>query len=84
MSGWSKLKRKIDRRCEITEPWRVHDVRRTCASGMQRIGIDRETIAAVLNHRIEGVTSIYMRDKLEPQKRKAFQAWAGHVTVVVK
>ncbi len=84
MSGWSKLKRKIDRRCEITEPWRVHDVRRTCASGMQRLGVDREVIAACLNHSIPGVTSVYMRDKLEPQKREALQAWAGHVTVVVK
>ncbi len=84
MSGWSKLKRKIDRRCEITEPWRVHDVRRTCASGMQRLGVDREVIAACLNHSIPGVTSVYMRDKLEPQKHEALQAWAGHVTVVVK
>ena len=79
MSGWSKLKRKVDRWCEITEPWRVHDIRRACASGMQRLGVDREVIAACLNHSIPGVTSVYMRDKLEPQKRKALDAWAAHL-----
>ncbi len=84
MSGWSRLKKKVDRRCEIKEPWWVHDLRRTCASGLQRIGVDREVIAACLNHSIPGVTSVYMRDKLEPQKREALQAWAGYVTVVVK
>jgi len=79
MSGWSKLKRNLDRRCAITEPWRIHDLRRTCASGLQRLGVDREVIAAVLNHSIPGITSRYMRDRLEPQKREALNAWADHV-----
>ena len=79
MSGWSKLKRYLDRRCAIQEPWQVHDLRRTCASGMQRIGVEREVIAACLNHSIPGVTSTYMRDRLEPQKREALNAWADHV-----
>lgn len=79
MSGWSKLKLKVDERCEIEMPWRVHDLRRTCASGMQRLGVDREVIAVCLNHAIPGITSVYMRDKLEPQKREALQSWADHV-----
>jgi len=79
MSGWSKLKRKLDSRCKILEPWRVHDLRRTCASGLQRLGFDREVVAACLNHSIPGVTGRYMRDELGPQKRKALHAWADHV-----
>jgi integrase len=79
MSGWGKLKIKLDERCAIEEPWRVHDLRRTTASGMQRLGVDRETIAAVLNHSLPGITSIYMRDRLEPQKREALNLWADHV-----
>jgi len=86
MSGWSKLKRNLDRRCEIAEPWRIHDLRRTAASGMQRLepSIDREVIAAVLNHSIPGVTSRYMKDRLEPQKREALSAWSDHVAGLVR
>ena len=84
MSGWSKLKLKLDKRCEIAEPWRVHDLRRSAASGMQRLGVDRETISVVLNHSISGVTSVYMRDRLEPQKREALKTWADHVGGIVE
>jgi integrase len=84
MSGWSKLKLKVDKRCEIDTPWRVHDLRRSAASGMQRLGVDRETISAVLNHSISGVTSVYMRDRLEPQKREALKTWADHVGGIVE
>ncbi len=84
MSGWSKLKRNLDRRCAIEEPWRIHDLRRSCASGMQRLGVDREVIAACLNHSIPGITSVYMRDRLEPQKREALKTWADHVGGIVE
>jgi integrase len=84
MSGWGKLKLRLDVRCEIEKPWQTHDLRRSCASGLQRLGVDRETISAVLNHSIAGVTGVYMRDRLEPQKREALHVWADHVAEVVR
>jgi hypothetical protein len=63
-------------------PWRLHDLRRTAASGMARMGIPVHVIEAVLNHRsgaISGVAAIYNRHSYLPEKRHALEAWASHV-----
>ena len=46
------------------EPWRVHDLRRTMATGLQRLGVRFEVTEAVLNHvsgARAGVAGIYQR-----------------------
>jgi len=57
---------------------RGHDLRRTAASGMARLGISRDTIARVLNHVERGPrsTSVYDRFDRLPEKRTALEAWA--------
>jgi integrase len=49
VSGWSKCKRELDEQMGAP-PWRLHDLRRTCASGMQRLGVRVEVIERALNH----------------------------------
>ncbi|HEY5129998.1 MAG TPA: tyrosine-type recombinase/integrase [Bradyrhizobium sp.] len=65
------------------KPFVTHDIRRTVASGMQRIGIRFEVIEAVLNHVIAGVAGIYQRDTLLAAKRDALRRWADHVGGIV-
>lgn len=64
---------------------RGHDLRRTAASGMGRLGISRETIARVLNHVDRGprATSVYDRFDRLPEKRIALEAWAREVDRIV-
>src|SRR5215210_4859845 len=69
------------------EPWRLHDLRRTAASGMARLGVPVHVIEAVLNHRsgqISGVAAVYNRHSYLPEKRRALQAWANHVLSLVE
>lgn len=64
------------------EPWRVHDLRRTYATGMQRLGIRFEVTEAVLNHRSgsrSGVAGIYQRHDWRDEKRDALNSWAAHI-----
>jgi integrase len=64
------------------EPWRLHDLRRTVATGMARLGVEPHVVEAVLNHRsgtITGVAAIYNRHSYGPEKRAALEAWAAHV-----
>lgn len=82
MSGWSKMKTELDKIAKI-EPWRLHDLRRTCASGLQDIGVDEQTIRAVLNHAMPGVSAVYMRSTLEPQKGAALAKWADAIAAIV-
>ncbi|MGE3841732.1 MAG: tyrosine-type recombinase/integrase [Vicinamibacterales bacterium] len=63
--------------------WTPHDLRRTCATGMARLGTDRFIIARVLGHVDPSVTSIYDRFERLNEKRGALDAWAEHVGTLV-
>jgi integrase len=67
-------------------PWRVHDLRRTFATGMQRLGVRFEVTEAVLNHvsgSKAGVAGVYQRHDWRDEKRDALNAWAAHVERIV-
>ena len=66
--------------------WRIHDLRRTLASGFQRQGIRFEVTEAVLNHvsgSKGGIAGIYQRHDWKEEKRSALDAWARHVAAIV-
>jgi integrase len=85
ISGWSKTKRRIDATME-TSPWRLHDLRRTAATGMAKLGVAPHVVEAALNH-ISGakadVAGTYNLYAYEPEKKAALEAWARHVEAVV-
>ena len=64
------------------EPFVIHDLRRTAASGMARLGIPPHVVEAVLNHRtgtVSGVARVYNRFTYEAEKRAALEAWGRYV-----
>ena len=66
---------------EITA-WRTHDLRRTAASGMARLGINLPVIEKVLNHRsgsFAGIVGVYQRHSFADEKRAALEAWSRFV-----
>ena len=68
-------------------PWRLHDARRTLATGLQRSGVRFEVTEAILNHTSgasrSGVAAVYQRHTWGPEKRAALDAWADHCDRVV-
>jgi integrase len=73
---------------EVKPPphWTLHDLRRTGASGMARLGIQLPVIEKVLNHisgSFRGVVGVYQRHSFSEEKRKALEAWASHIDSVV-
>lgn len=94
-SGHSKAKARLDNvvaALAVEEgnkppaPWRVHDLRRTLATGLQRLGVRFEVTEAVLNHisgSRSGVAGIYQRHDWADEKRAAVQAWADHVEALL-
>jgi integrase len=79
---WAK--QQIDRLTVGTAPWRLHDLRRSCATGMARLGIQRFVIARVLAHADREVTGVYDRYEYLPEKRAALERWAAHVTGLLR
>jgi integrase len=83
---WVVPKERVDQRAQI-QPWRLHDLRRTCATGMAELGVQPHIIEAVLNHvsgHKAGVAGIYNRARYEGEMRDALQRWADHVEGLVQ
>jgi integrase len=65
--------------------WRLHDLRRTVATGMQRLGVRIEVTEAVLGHvsgSRRGIVGVYQRHDYAEEKRAALIAWADHVAKI--
>ncbi|MBF0562654.1 MAG: integrase arm-type DNA-binding domain-containing protein [Alphaproteobacteria bacterium] len=85
-NGWSKCKERLDTACGVTG-WRIHDLRRTLATGLQRLGVRLEVTEAVLNHvsgSRAGIVGVYQRHDWASEKRAALEAWGQHVAAVVE
>jgi integrase len=68
-------------------PWRLHDLRRTVASGMARLRIDPWVVEKVLNHatgQLSGVAGVYNRWGYFDEKRDALVAWSRHLETLIR
>lgn len=86
VSGFSKAKKRLDAAVPDASPWVLHDLRRTAASGMARLGINLPVIEKILNHTsgsFGGVAGIYQRYHFADEKRAALDAWAQHINVII-
>jgi integrase len=82
--GWDAAKAKLDQRLDIA-PWRLHDLRRTCATNLGELGVQPHYIEAVLNHQSghkASVAGIYNRAKYAGEMRAALQRWADHIDTI--
>jgi len=61
-----------------------HDLRRTAASVMTGIGIQRLTVSKILNHKEGGVTTVYDRFSYDPQKKSALIKWGAYIQTIIE
>jgi len=88
ISGYSKAKAMLDANVDAARKtagemklkrWTTHDLRRTCATGLGSLGVDRFVIARVLNHADKTVTGIYDRYSYLSEKRDALMKWGSQL-----
>jgi integrase len=63
-------------------PWRLHDLRRTFATGCARLGIPLHVVEKCLNHTsgtFSGVVAVYQRHEFLAERQKAMDEWASHL-----
>jgi integrase len=90
--GWGEAKKNLDARIAVMAgkpltDWVLHDLRRTCATGMADLGVQPHVIEAVLNHvsgHKGGIAGIYNRAVYSAEKAQALALWADHITAVVE
>jgi integrase len=86
IKGFGAAKGYVDALAK-TPDWVFHDLRRTVASGMARLGINLPVIERVLNHvggSFAGIVSVYQRHEFAEEKRAALEKWADHVERLVQ
>lgn len=97
ISGFSRAKTQFDRavaelvRAERGEEaplparWTLHDLRRTVATNLQRLGTRLEVTEAVLGHTSgsrAGIVGVYQRHNFADEKRAALDAWARKLDAI--
>jgi integrase len=66
--------------------WWVHDLRRTAATRMQRLGVRLEAVEAALGHVAgsrAGIVGIYQRHRFDEEARAALASWGEHLHLLL-
>ena len=79
ISGFSKLKKKIDLLSGVTN-WRFHDIRRGIATHLEDNGVDRFYVERALTHKDRSVTGIYAKSNHLEIRRNIFEQWSKVLT----
>ena len=64
--------------------WKIHDIRRTVATNLTKLGVDRFLLQRVMNHTDTSVTKIYDRYNYLDEKREALQQWADRLDDIIR
>jgi integrase len=78
---FSGAKRQLDQLSGVIG-WRLHDLRRTCVSGMARLRVPPHVADKILNHQagtISGVAAVYQRHDFLAERRAALEVWGAHI-----
>ena len=82
-SNYGANKRRLDALLPADfKAWRLHDLRRSVASGMARLGVQLPVIEKVLNHSsgsFAGIVGVYQHHSFAIEKAKALALWGQHV-----
>lgn len=78
-SAVQKPKAALDRISGVTG-WTLHDLRRTCRTGLSRLGIRADIAERVIGHSVGGrLGQTYDLYEFADEKRRALEAWERHV-----
>lgn len=67
----------------LVSDWRIHDLRRTAASGMASLGVAPHVVEAVLNHTPAKLQRTYQVWHYAEERRSALLVWANHLDTLV-
>jgi integrase len=88
VSGFSRGKARLDAALKAAndgaaiEPWTLHDIRRSVASGLAGVGVNLPVIERLLNHvsgSFAGIVGVYQRHDFADATRDAMTRWGRHI-----
>ena len=83
MAAFSQGKAELDERLSIPE-WRIHDLRRTAATLMEKVGVRPDIVERTLGHTLPGIVpETYRRHDYEVEKADALDRLAAYIAAVL-
>ena len=83
VQNWSKAAKRLRKLHGPMEQWHIHDLRRTFATQLRSLGVDRLVVSKLLNHAEAGSTKIYDRYAADPEKTAAMERWANRLREII-
>jgi integrase len=86
VKDWSGAKSRLDGIVKIPA-WRTHDLRRTAATGLQKLKVPLTVTEAILGHVAGsrgGIVKVYQTHQYSEEKCAALEAWGAHVMALVE
>jgi integrase len=72
---------------EDLPPWRLHDLRRTAATGMAALAFPPHVVERVLNHvsgTQSGLIGVYQRHEYREERKAAIVAWGARIAAILE
>ncbi|HIG8798089.1 TPA: tyrosine-type recombinase/integrase [Raoultella terrigena] len=79
VSQWGRM---LPKRLGHSEPWTLHDLRRTFATTLNNMGIAPHVVEQLLGHTLGGVMAVYNRSQYLPEKLDALNKWMERLDVL--
>jgi len=83
ITGFSKMKERIDVLTPGVAPWRFHDLRRSMRTGLGGLPVPSNVAELCIAHAQPGLHKVYDRHAYLDEKRRAFVLWASRLKVVI-
>ena len=84
-NGFGASKLSLDK-CGVTE-FTHHDLRRTFATNMAKLGVRLEVTEKLLNHvsgSLGGIVGVYQKYDFQSEMREAVQSWEDHLQAILR
>jgi integrase len=81
LTAFATMKRRLDQLSGVVG-WRLHDLRRSFATGQQQLGTRLEVTEELLGHRSGsrgGIIAVYQRHRYADEQRLALEKWSAFV-----
>ncbi|EQB4651582.1 tyrosine-type recombinase/integrase [Escherichia coli] len=79
VSQWGRM---LYKRLSHSEPWTLHDLRRTFATTLNNMGIAPHVVEQLLGHSLGGVMAVYNRSQYLPEKLDALNKWTERLDLL--
>lgn len=86
-NGWSVCTNHLFKKVPNVPHFVLHDLRRTFASGLQRLGVRLEVTESLLGHTsgsLGGIRAVYQRYDYADEKCEAIELWEDHVSSLLR